>query len=175
MRRTDTYREKTIEQVMELTVEQALVFFEQPGIRTPLQALREVGLGYVTLGQPTSTLSGGEIQRLKLASELHKTGNIYVLDEPTTGLHSQDVKQLLGLLQRLVSSGNTVVVVEHRRELIAAADWIIDMGPAGGAQGGEVLFVGTPEALLGCHKLETGRYLAEDAWMMSGLERVHTE
>ena len=170
-----TYREKTIEQVMELTVEQALVFFEQPGIRTPLQALREVGLGYVTLGQPTSTLSGGEIQRLKLASELHKTGNIYVLDEPTTGLHSQDVKQLLGLLQRLVSSGNTVVVVEHRRELIAAADWIIDMGPAGGAQGGEVLFVGTPEALLGCHKLETGRYLAEDAWMMSGLERVHTE
>ena len=156
-----TYREKTIEQVMELTVEQAVAFFEQPNIRIPLQALREVGLGYVTLGQPTSTLSGGEIQRLKLASELHKTGNIYVLDEPTTGLHSQDVKQLLGLLRRLVSRGNTVVVVEHRMELIAAADWIIDMGPGGGTQGGEVLFAGTPEELLCCSGSETGWYLAK--------------
>lgn len=156
-----TYRGKSIEQVMGLTVEQALVSFEQPGIRTPLQALREVGLGYVTLGQPTSTLSGGENQRLKLASELHKTGNIYVLDEPTTGLHSQDVKQLLELLRRLVSCGNTVVVVEHRQELIAAADWIIDMGPGGGAQGGEVLFTGTPEGLLCCPGSETGWYFAK--------------
>ena len=156
-----TYREKTIEQVMGLTVEQALAFFEQTNIRTPLQSLQEVGLGYVTLGQPTSTLSGGEIQRLKLASELHKSGNIYVLDEPTTGLHSQDVKHLLGLLRRLVSRGNTVVVVEHRMELIAAADWIIDMGPGGGTQGGEVLFAGTPEELLCCSGSETGWYLAK--------------
>ena len=156
-----TYREKTIEQVMGLTVEQALAFFEQTNIRTPLQSLQEVGLGYVTLGQPTSTLSGGEIQRLKLASELHKSGNIYVLDEPTTGLHSQDVKHLLGLLRRLVSRGNTVVVVEHRLELIAAADWIIDMGPGGGTQGGEVLFAGTPEELLCCSGSETGWYLAK--------------
>ena len=156
-----TYREKTIEQVMGLTVEQALAFFEQTNIRTPLQSLQEVGLGYVTLGQPTSTLSGGEIQRLKLASELHKSGNIYVLDEPTTGLHSQDVKHLLGLLRRLVSRGNTVVVVEHRMELIAAADWIIDMGPGGGTQGGEVLFAGPPEELLCCSGSETGWYLAK--------------
>ena len=142
-------------------MEQALAFFEQTNIRTPLQSLQEVGLGYVPVGQPTSTLSGGEIQRLKLASELHKSGNIDVLDEPTTGLHSQDVKHLLGLLRRLVSRGNTVVVVEHRLELIAAADWIIDMGPGGGTQGGEVLFAGTPEELLCCSGSETGWYLAK--------------
>lgn len=144
---------------MSLTIDQALEWFTQPKIRGPLSALQEVGLGYMTLGQPTSTLSGGETQRLKLASELQKSGNIYVLDEPTTGLHSRDVARLLELLRRLVDQGNTVVVVEHRPELITAADWIIDMGPGGGNRGGEVLFAGTPEALADCKCSETGKCL----------------
>lgn len=154
-----TYQGKNIEQVMALTIEQALEFFNQPKIQTSLLALREVGLGYLTLGQPTSTLSGGEVQRLKLASELHKAGHVYVLDEPTTGLHHQDVAHLLALLRRLVEGGNTVVTVEHRLELIAAADWVIDMGLAGGNQGGEILFTGTPRDLLDCRRSETGIYL----------------
>lgn len=154
-----TYQGKDIEQVMDLTIVQALEFFSQPKIREPLQILQEVGLGYITLGQPTSTLSGGEVQRLKLASELQKTGKIYVLDEPSTGLHNQDVENLQKLLRRLVVQGNTVVIVEHRLELIAAADWIIDMGPGGGNRGGEVLFTGTPRGLMDCQRSETGRYL----------------
>lgn len=154
-----TYQGKNIEEVMSLTIDQALEWFTEPKIRRPLSALQEVGLGYMTLGQPTSTLSGGETQRLKLASELQKSGNIYILDEPTTGLHSRDVARLLDLLRRLVDQGNTVVVVEHRPELIAAADWVIDMGPGGGNRGGEVLFAGTPEALADCERSETGRYL----------------
>lgn len=154
-----TFQGKNIEEVMSLTIDQALEWFTQPKIRGPLSALQEVGLGYMTLGQPTSTLSGGETQRLKLASELQKSGNIYVLDEPTTGLHSRDVARLLELLRRLVDLGNTVVVVEHRPELITAADWIIDMGPGGGNRGGEVLFAGTPEALADCKCSETGKCL----------------
>lgn len=154
-----TFRGKNIEEVMSLTIDQALEWFTQPKIRGPLSALQEVGLGYMTLSQPTSTLSGGETQRLKLASELRKSGNIYVLDEPTTGLHSRDVARLLELLRRLVDQGNTVVVVEHRPELIAAADWVIDMGPGGGNRGGEVLFAGTPKALAACEWSETGRFL----------------
>lgn len=154
------YQGKNIEQAMNLTVEQALEFFPQPRITAPLQALQEVGLGYLTLGQPTSTLSGGEIQRLKLASELHKEDNVYVLDEPTTGLHNRDVARLLALLRRLVDRGNTVVVVEHRLELIAAADWVIDMGPEGGGRGGEILFTGPPGELPGCPASQTGKYLA---------------
>lgn len=154
-----TYRGKNIEQVMALTIEQALDFFDQPKIRTSLRSLVEVGLGYMTLGQPTSTLSGGEAQRLKLASELQKSGNIYVLDEPTTGLHDRDVGRLLGLFRRLVEQGNTVVVVEHRLLVIAAADWVIDLGPAGGSDGGEVLFCGTPQDLLACENSATAAYL----------------
>lgn len=154
-----TFRGKNIKEVMSLTIDQAMEWFTQPKIRGPLSVLQEVGLGYMTLGQPTSTLSGGETQRLKLASELRKSGNIYVLDEPTTGLHSRDVGRLLELLRHLVDQGNTVVVVEHRPELIAAADWVIDMGPGGGNRGGEVLFAGTPEALANCEQSETGRYL----------------
>ena len=154
-----TYNEKNIEQVMGFTVTQALAFFTQPKIREPLRTLQDVGLGYMTLGQPTSSMSGGEIQRLKLAGELNKAGNIYVLDEPSTGLHNQDVAQLLTLLRRLVSQGNTVLIVEHRLKLIAAADWVIDMGPGGGSRGGEVLFTGTPGGLIICGKSETGRYL----------------
>ena len=145
---------------MSLTIDRALEWFTQPKITAPLSALQEVGLGYMTLGQPTSTLSGGEIQRLKLASELQTSGNIYVLDEPTTGLHGRDVVRLLELLRRLVNQGNTVVVVEHRPELIAAADWVIDMGPGGGNRGGEVLFAGTPEDLCRCQASETGKYLS---------------
>lgn len=154
-----TFQGKNIEEVMSLTIDQALEWFTQPKIRGPLSALQEVGLGYMTLGQPTSTLSGGETQRLKLASELQTSGNVYVLDEPTAGLHSRDVARLLELVRRLVDQGNTVVVVEHRPELIAAADWVIDMGPGGGNRGGEVLFTGTPEALAACDWSETGRYL----------------
>lgn len=154
-----TYQGKNIEQVMSLTIDQALEWFTEPKIRRPLSELKEVGLGYMTLGQPTSTLSGGETQRLKLASELQTSGNIFILDEPTTGLHSRDVERLLALLRRLVNQGNTVVVVEHRPELIAAADWVIDMGPGGGNRGGEVLFVGTPENLCRCPLSETGRFL----------------
>lgn len=154
-----TYQGKNIEEVMALTVSQAMEFFTQPKICNPLQCLLDVGLGYMTLGQPTSTLSGGEIQRLKLASELYKEGNIYVLDEPTTGLHSQDVTHLLALLRRLVAQGNTVVIVEHRLEMIAAADWIIDMGPSGGNQGGQVLFTGSPQEFLQCEKSKTADFL----------------
>ena len=153
------YQGKNIEEVMKLTVTQAMEFFTQPKIRKKLQIMEDVGLGYMTLGQPTSTLSGGEIQRLKLSSELDKQGNIYILDEPSTGLHSKDATRLMELLRRLVDQGNTVVVVEHRLELIAAADWIIDMGPEGGSKGGEVLFTGTPEELMNCEQSETGKYL----------------
>lgn len=121
--------------------------------------MMDVGLGYMTLGQPTSTLSGGEVQRVKLASELHKEGNIYILDEPTTGLHNRDIEKLLSLLRQLVAQHNTVVIVEHRLELIAQADWIIDMGPEGGSEGGKVLFCGMPDELLKCFDSKTGSYL----------------
>ena len=157
------YQGKNIEEVMSLTIHQALEFFPQPKIHERLQCMLDVGLGYMTLGQPTSTLSGGEVQRLKLASELHKQGNVYVLDEPTTGLHNQDVIRLLQLLRRIVAAGNTVIVVEHRQELIAQADWIIDLGPKGGRKGGEVMFTGTPEQLLTCADSLTGRYLRKNS------------
>ena len=158
-----TYQGRNIREVLGLTIRQAVDFFPQEKIRARLQSLLDVGLGYMTLGQPTSTLSGGEVQRLKLASELHRQGSVYVLDEPTTGLHHQDVQRLLELLRHLVSLGNTVVVVEHRLELIAAADWVIDLGPEGGARGGEVLFTGTPGDLADCPRSLTGRYLRQAA------------
>ncbi len=154
-----TYHGKNIEEVMALTIEQAMEFFTEEKVRKPLQSMMDVGLGYMTLGQPTSTLSGGEVQRVKLASELHKEGNIYILDEPTTGLHNRDIEKLLSLLRQLVAQHNTVVIVEHRLELIAQADWIIDMGPEGGSDGGEVLFCGTPDKLLDCPISKTGHYL----------------
>ncbi len=153
------YQGKNIEEVMALTVSQAMEFFPQESIRGPLRRLDEVGLGYMTLGQPTSTLSGGETQRLKLASELQTRGNVYILDEPTVGLHTRDVLRLLALLRRLVELGNTVIVVEHRLEVIAAADWVIDLGPRGGKEGGEILFTGTPAELVKCERSLTGRYL----------------
>lgn len=156
-----TYRGQTIESVLSMTVTEALQFFTRRQITEPLQLLQDVGLGYMTLGQPLSTLSGGEVQRLKLASELTKTGNVYIFDEPTTGLHHSDVQQLLQLLRRLVSQGNTVIVVEHRLEVAAQADWIIDMGPGAGDQGGQVVFTGTPAQLLRCENSETDRFLRE--------------
>ncbi len=153
------YRGLNIEDVMHLTIAEAVEFFDDTKIRKLLQSLIDVGLDYMTLGQPTSTLSGGEIQRVKLASELGKSGEIYILDEPSSGLHSSDVEKLLLLLRKLVSDGNTVLMVEHRPELIAQADWIIDMGPDGGAEGGEVIFTGTPDDLIECKTSKTGKYL----------------
>jgi excinuclease UvrABC ATPase subunit len=139
---------KSISEVLELTVEQSLDYFQQADIRRKLQAMSDVGLDYLTLGQPLSTLSGGECQRIKLASELHKKGSIYVLDEPTTGLHMSDIGHLLSIMNRLVDSGNTMIVIEHNLDVIKNADWIIDMGPDGGTKGGKVMFEGTPRELL---------------------------
>lgn len=148
-----------IEEVMALTIEKAVEVFADRKIRKVLRGLLDVGLGYLTLGQPTSTLSGGEVQRVKLASELHRWGNIYILDEPTNGLHGRDVEKLLQLLRKIVANGNTVVIVEHRLEMIAQTDWVIDMGPGGGSEGGEVLFAGVPEDLIRCGNSKTAEFL----------------
>ncbi|WP_346244005.1 excinuclease ABC subunit UvrA [Shouchella clausii] len=150
---------KSIAEVLEMTVERALEFFEQKEIVRKLQAMSDVGLNYITLGQPLSTLSGGECQRIKLASELHKQGSIYVMDEPTTGLHMSDIGLLLTIINRLVDAGNTVIVIEHNLDVISQADWIIDMGPDGGSNGGEVVFVGTPSQIIHAKQSITGKYL----------------
>ena len=155
------YKGRNIEEVMTLTIEQAMDFFEDMKIRKKLQVLHDVGLGYLTLGQPTSTLSGGEIQRIKLSAYLGSKGNLYILDEPSTGLHAKNIELLLALFRKLVGAGNTVVIVEHRLELIAQADWIIDMGPDGGTDGGEIIFQGTPADLLNCNCSKTAKYLIE--------------
>lgn len=154
-----TYRGKNIEEVMELTIEQAVDFFTEEKIRKNLESMLDVGLGYLTLGQPTSTLSGGEVQRVKLAGELHKKGNVYIFDEPTAGLHTKDVEMLVLLLRKLVKQHNTVIVAEHRLELISQADWIVDMGPNGGSNGGEIIFCGIPNEILNCDISKTGKYL----------------
>ncbi|TDL49695.1 excinuclease ABC subunit UvrA [Paenibacillus dendritiformis] len=150
---------KSIAEVLEMTVEQALDFFQLKEVVRKLQAMSDVGLNYITLGQPLSTLSGGECQRIKLASELHKKGSIYVMDEPTTGLHMSDIGHLLGIMNRLVDAGNTVIVIEHNLEVISQADWIIDMGPDGGSKGGQVVFEGTPAKIIHAEHSITGRYL----------------
>ncbi|MBD3919233.1 excinuclease ABC subunit UvrA [Paenibacillus sp. PR3] len=150
---------KSIADVLEMTVEQALSFFELKEVVKKLQAMSDVGLNYITLGQPLSTLSGGECQRIKLASELHKKGSIYVMDEPTTGLHMSDIGQLLGIMNRLVDAGNTVIVIEHNLDVISQADWIIDMGPDGGSKGGQVVFEGTPTQIDHAEQSITGKYL----------------
>ncbi|WP_276357621.1 excinuclease ABC subunit UvrA [Cohnella caldifontis] len=150
---------KSIADVLEMTVEQALDFFELKDVVRKLQAMCDVGLNYITLGQPLSTLSGGECQRIKLASELHKKGSIYVMDEPTTGLHMSDIGHLLEIMNRLVDAGNTVIVIEHNLEVIGQADWIIDMGPDGGSKGGQVVFEGTPTQIIHAEQSITGRYL----------------
>ncbi len=150
---------KSIADVLEMTVEQALAFFELKEVLRKLQALHDVGLTYITLGQPLSTLSGGECQRIKLASELHKKGSIYVMDEPTTGLHMSDIGHLLAIMNRLVDAGNTVIVIEHNLDVISQADWIIDMGPDGGSKGGQVVFEGTPAQIVLAKQSITGKYL----------------
>lgn len=150
---------KSIVEVLEMTVEQALDFFQLKEVMKKLQAMSDVGLNYLTLGQPLSTLSGGECQRIKLASELHKKGSIYVMDEPTTGLHMSDIGHLLGIMNRLVDAGNTVIVIEHNLDVISQADWIIDMGPDGGSKGGQVVFEGTPQQIIKANQSITGRYL----------------
>mgnify|MGYP000892902941 CR=1 FL=1 len=157
------YNGKNIHEVLEMTVEEALPFFENlPRLKNKLQTLMDVGLGYVKLGQPSTTLSGGEAQRVKLATELSKqsTGStIYILDEPTTGLHTADVHQLVEVLQRFVDKGNTVVVIEHNLDVIKTADYIIDLGPEGGAGGGQIVCTGTPEEVAACPESYTGKYL----------------
>jgi excinuclease UvrABC ATPase subunit len=154
---------KSIADVLGMSVREALDYFKVKEIMRRLHALSEVGLDYLTLGQPLSTLSGGECQRIKLASELHKQGSIYVMDEPTTGLHMSDISHLLAIINRLVDSGNTVIVIEHNQEIIKNADWIIDMGPEGGHKGGKVLFEGTPLQLLSAEHSLTSAYLQPSA------------
>ena len=157
------YKGKTISEVLDMSIEEGVDFFAAlPSIARHLKTLNEVGLGYVRLGQPAPTLSGGEAQRVKLASELQKrsTGRtLYVLDEPTTGLHFEDIRKLLGVLGRLVDNGNTVVVIEHNLDVIKTADWLIDMGPEGGSRGGAVIDEGTPETIAANPRSYTGEFL----------------
>lgn len=159
------YKGKNISEVLNMTVEEALEFFAAiPKIKRKLQTIADVGLGYVTLGQPATTLSGGEAQRMKLASELHRKSNgktFYILDEPTTGLHTDDIKRLLEVLQRLVDKGNTVLVIEHNLDVIKSADHLIDLGPEGGEGGGTIIGCGTPEELCRNERSYTGKYLKE--------------
>src|SRR5690606_37342092 len=160
-----TYRDKNIREVLDMTVEQAVEFFRHhPKLARILETMNDVGLGYVALGQPATTLSGGEAQRLKLASELARPGTgrtLYILDEPTTGLHFSDVQRLIGALQVLVDTGNTVVVIEHNLDVVKVADWLIDLGPEGGKGGGEVVFAGTPRQATRRKGTWTGRLLKE--------------
>lgn len=153
------YHGKSITEVLDLTMSEANEFFDLPVIAQKLQALNDVGLEYLTLGQPLSTLSGGECQRIKLASELHKKGSVYVLDEPTTGLHISDIARLHKLIDRLVEDGNTVITIEHNVNVIRQADWIIDLGPEGGDKGGKIMFEGTPLELLKSKKALIAEYL----------------
>jgi len=159
------FRGKNIADVLEMRVEEAVKFFENfSNIRKRIQVLLDVGLGYMSLGQPSSTLSGGEAQRIKLAAELHKTSHehtLFMLDEPTTGLHFSDVRHLLGVLNRLVDQGHTVVCVEHNLDVIKVADWVIDLGPGGGQHGGRVVAMGTPEQIVACEKSITGLWLKD--------------
>ena len=157
------YKGKSIADVLEMSIEEALAFFDKiPKIRRRLQTLHDVGLDYIKLGQPATTLSGGEAQRVKLSAELSKvaTGRtLYILDEPTTGLHFADIEKLLEVLQRLVDAGNTVLVIEHNLDVIKQADWIVDLGPEGGEAGGEMVAAGTPEQVAEVEESYTGQFL----------------
>ncbi|WP_228026634.1 ATP-binding cassette domain-containing protein [Campylobacter californiensis] len=155
------YSGLNIEQAVSQSIDEAVEFFNDKKIARLLGALRDVGLGYLSLNQPTSTLSGGENQRVKLASMLGKSCEIYVLDEPSTGLSESDSKELLKLLRRLVDAKNSVIIIEHRLSLIACADFVVDMGEGAGSEGGEVVFAGTPNELLECARSKTARYLKE--------------
>jgi excinuclease ABC subunit A len=157
------FRGKNIADVLEMTVDEALEIFENiPRIQRKLQTLSDVGLGYIRLGQPATQLSGGEAQRVKLATELSRraTGRtVYILDEPTTGLHFADIEKLLGVLQRLTDAGNTIIVIEHNLDVIKCADWLIDLGPDGGDRGGMILATGTPEEVAENPRSYTGEAL----------------
>ncbi len=153
------YKGKNISEVLQMTASEALQFFDHTKITRRLKVLNDVGLGYLTLGQTVSSLSGGEAQRIKLARELHKRGNIYVLDEPTTGLHMADIEKLLDVINRLVDRGNSVVVIEHNMDVIKDCDWVIDLGPEGGSKGGELIAEGTPEEIANNRRSYTGQYL----------------
>ena len=156
---------KDISEVLAMPVAEAEEFFKDGAAHTPaahktLERLADVGLGYLTIGQPLTTLSGGERQRLKLATQMGDKGDVYVLDEPTTGLHLADVEQLLGLVHRLVDSGKSVIVIEHHQAVMAHADWIIDLGPGAGHDGGQIVFEGTPADLAAAGSTLTGEHLA---------------
>ena len=154
------YKGKTIVDVLEMSVDEALPFFSENGkIRAKLEALIEVGLPYISLGQPLSTFSGGERQRVKLAESIRKKGNIYILDEPTTGLHPSDIEKVMGMLDSFVTRGNTVIVIEHDTDVMKLADYIIDVGPDGGSRGGEIVFAGTPGEMIEYGKTITAEYL----------------
>jgi excinuclease ABC subunit A len=159
------YKGRSISDVLEMSIDEALEFFRNiPAIARHLQTISDVGLGYMRMGQPAPTLSGGEAQRVKLASELSKraTGRtFYILDEPTTGLHFEDIRKLLSVLERLVAAGNTVLVIEHNLDVIKTADWIVDLGPEGGDAGGRVVVAGPPEAVAMHPDSYTGMFLAE--------------
>jgi len=153
------FKGKSIADIMEMTITDASAFFERKEIRSKLKGLVEVGLGYLTLGQPLNSLSGGECQRIKLAKELNKKGNIYIMDEPTTGLHFSDITTILKIINNLVQKGNAVITIEHNLDIIRTADWIIDLGPGAGSHGGEILYEGIPQGLKMCEKSLTGKYL----------------
>ena len=158
---TYKYKGKSIADILDMTINEVQNFFIDVKIRQSLKLLVDVGLGYLKLGQPLNTLSGGESQRVKLASRLKIKGNIYVLDEPTRGLHFADIDRLLLVLQKLIDKGNTVIVVEHNLDVIKNADWIIDLGPGGGKNGGEIVAEGQPEFIIKAPNSYTGKYLSE--------------
>jgi len=159
------YRGRNIDQVRDMTVREALTFFSSsPKVLRRLQVLDEIGLGYLRLGQPATTLSGGEAQRIKIAAHLSShTGDrvLYILDEPTTGLHFDDIAKLLAAFKKLLTAGHSLLVIEHNLDVIKTADWIVDLGPEGGEEGGQLVAAGTPEQLIKVPASHTGRYLAE--------------
>ena len=152
------YQDLNIAEVLDLTIDEAMNYFRSPDMIKQMNTLKDVGLDYLTLGQTTSSLSGGEVQRLKLASHLQKEGQVYILDEPSLGLHIQDNEKLLDVFQRLVDQGNSVIIIEHHVDFIAACDWIIELGPGGGKDGGQIIFEGTPEEMLDAETL-TAKWL----------------
>ncbi|MCK4237359.1 MAG: excinuclease ABC subunit UvrA, partial [Candidatus Krumholzibacteria bacterium] len=173
-----TFKNRNIAEVLEMTVGEALGFFEYiPPVMRKLRVLYDVGLGYIRLGQPATTLSGGEAQRVKLATELSKVGTgktLYILDEPSTGLHFEDVNLLMAVLERLVDKGNTVLVIEHNPDIIRFADHIIDLGPEGGEQGGEVVFAGPPVKIVECERSYTGLMLKRFQKTSSRKKKINT-
>ena len=160
-----TIMRENIDNILKMSVEEALLFFENiPSVKKKLSTLNEVGLGYIKLGQQATTLSGGEAQRIKLASELSKVSKgrtLYILDEPTTGLHFEDIRMLMNVIHKLVDRENTVIVIEHNLDVIKSADWIIDLGPEGGNEGGEIITSGTPESVSKSKKSYTGKFLSK--------------